>query len=144
MNIEFNNREDWQKGIKIFLENSTVPYESEYKWPPAIYDENGNVFFEFNEYTDYVPEKRNIMDLSDEEKEKIVRLFNFNDFKELLELFNIREEAYFKAWVGIDKDNMEEEIDRALKEAFGYSLTTISEEEYNESMELNELDLEDE
>lgn len=142
--IEINNREDWKKGVKTFLENVTVPYDKEYKWPPAIYNENGDIFFQFNEYIDYIPNERNIMTSSEEEKNEIVKLFNQNDFNELLEMFNNREEAYFKSWDGIDNNNIKDEIESALKEAFGYSLMTFSEDEYNESIELSELDLEEE
>lgn len=142
--IEINNREDWKKGVKTFLENVTVPYDKEYKWPPAIYNENGDIFFQFNEYIDYIPNEKNIMTSSEEEKNDITKLFNLDSFDELLEIFNLRDEACFKAWNNIDKNNIKEEIESALKEAFGYSLMTFSEDEYNESIELSELDLEGE
>ena len=78
--IEINNREDWKKGVKTFLENVTVPYDKEYKWPPAIYNENGDIFFQFNEYIDYIPNERNIMTSSEEEKNDITKLFNLDSF----------------------------------------------------------------
>lgn len=142
--IEIDNREDWKKGVKIFLENVTVPYDREYKWPPAIYDNDGNMFFQFNEYIDYVPNERGVMSFSENEKEEFIKIFNLDSFDQLLEIFNLREEACFKAWNGIDKSNIKEEIETALKETFGYNLMIFSEEEYNESLELFELDIEEE
>jgi len=142
--FEFLNRDEWKKAVKLILNNTVVPYDDPaggFPYPIGIYDKNGTIRFNFNNLTDYWPEELVLNELSEKEA---IDLFNVNDIQELISQFELRDEIEIGAWRGIDRNNIEQELEKAITEAMQCQFALVSDDEFEnwelESEQLNDLD----